>query len=134
MPNTEPVDEELRHRFQQVIGSLLYIMLGTRPDIAFAVTKLSQHAANPSKEHLQKALYICHYLAGTPHYKLVYNGSKLLSLAPAPVKRTTGGMGKSWEPAPEGDFRFCQYVTPRVAHRSGRCDCMSSPSPFSPTR
>jgi hypothetical protein len=63
-PNTEPVDEELRHRFQQVIGSLLYIMLGTRPDIAFAVTKLSQHAANPSKEHLQKALYICRYLVG----------------------------------------------------------------------
>ena len=75
-PNSEPVDEELRHRFQQVIGSLLYIMLGTHPDIAFTVTKLSQHAANPSKEHLQKALYICRYLAGTAHYKLVYNGPK----------------------------------------------------------
>jgi hypothetical protein len=24
--------------------------------------------------------------------------------------------------------------TPRIAHRSGRCDCMSSPSPFSPTQ
>jgi hypothetical protein len=58
----------------------------------------------------------------------------LLSPAPAPVERTTGGMGKSWEPAPEGDFRFCQYVSPRVAHKSGRCDCMSSPSPFSPVR
>jgi hypothetical protein len=45
---------ERRSRFQTVIGSLLYLMLGTRPDIAFAVTKLAQHAANPTKEHLTK--------------------------------------------------------------------------------
>jgi len=50
-------------------------MLGTRPDIAFAVTKLAQYAANPSKEHLNKALYICRYLVGTPNYHLTYDGS-----------------------------------------------------------
>ena len=48
-------------------------MLGTRPDIAFAVTKLSQYASNPSKEHLDKVLYICRYLLGTPNYALVYD-------------------------------------------------------------
>ena len=37
-------------------------MLGTQPDIAFAVTKLSQFASNPTEEHLGKALYICCYL------------------------------------------------------------------------
>jgi hypothetical protein len=49
-------------------------MIGTRPDIAFAVTKLSQFAANPTEEHLQKALYICRYLAGTANYSLVFDG------------------------------------------------------------
>ena len=34
----------------------------------------------------------------------------MLSLAPAPAKRTAGGLGKSWEPAPEGDFCFCQCI------------------------
>ena len=53
------VDPELQSHFQQVIGSLLYITLGTCPDVAYAVAALSQHAANPSKEHLDKALYIC---------------------------------------------------------------------------
>ena len=48
-PNTEPVDEKLRTRYQQVIGSLLYLMLGTRPDIAYAVTRMAQFAANPSE-------------------------------------------------------------------------------------
>ena len=65
---------ELRSRYQTVIGSLLYLMLGTRPDIAFAVTKLAQYAANPSQDHLDKALYICCYLAGTQKYQLTYNG------------------------------------------------------------
>ena len=66
---------EIRSRFQTVIGSLLYLMLGTRPDIAFAVTKLAQHAANPSKEHLERVLYICCYLVGTSKYQLMYDGS-----------------------------------------------------------
>ena len=67
------IDLELRSRYQMVIGSLLYLMLGTRPDIAFAVTKLAQFAARPSEEHLNKALYICHYLRGTSKYCITYD-------------------------------------------------------------
>ena len=51
-PNSGPIDEQLRTRYQQVIGSLLYLMLGTRPDVTFAVTKMSQFASNPTQEHL----------------------------------------------------------------------------------
>src|SRR6202000_630673 len=69
------IDPELRSRYQMVIGSLLYLMLGTRPDIAFAVTKLAQFAARPSEEHLNKALYICRYLRGTSNYCLTYDGT-----------------------------------------------------------
>ena len=48
----------LRSQYQSVIGSLLYIMLGTQPDLAFAVIRMSQFCANPSQEHLSRALYI----------------------------------------------------------------------------
>jgi hypothetical protein len=74
LPNMSPADPSLHSQFQQVIGSLLYIMLGTCPDIAFAVTKLSQRTTNPSEDHLSRALYICHYLLGTSDYALVYDG------------------------------------------------------------
>jgi len=74
-PNEGEVNPRCRTLFQQIIGSLLYIMLRTRPDIAFAVTKLAQHAANPSQEHLDKAKYILRYLAGTAKYLLVFNGA-----------------------------------------------------------
>ncbi len=73
-PAKENASATLCSKYQQVIGSLLYIMLGTWPDIAFAVTKLSQFASNPTKKHLGKALYICCYLLGRPDYALVYNG------------------------------------------------------------
>ena len=73
-PNIGTADPELHSKFQQVIGSLLYIMIGTQPDIAYAVTKMAQFAANPNKEHLDRALYICRYLLGTSKYTLVYDG------------------------------------------------------------
>jgi hypothetical protein len=73
-PSAEVASPERRSRYQTVIGSLLYLMLGTRPDIAFAVTKLAQYAANPSEDHLNKALYICRYLVGTQNYRLTYDG------------------------------------------------------------
>jgi len=50
-------------------------MLGTRPNISFAVTKMAQFAANPTEDHLKHALYICRYLVGTPNYRLTYNGA-----------------------------------------------------------
>ena len=79
-PNKGQAKPELRSRFQTVIGSLLYLMLGTRPDLAFAVTKLAQFASNPSDDHLNRALYICRYLVGTKDYSLVYNGASQAGL------------------------------------------------------
>jgi len=72
VPNKLPVDKKLHTKYQQVIGSLPYLMLGTRPDIAFAVMKMAQFTANPSEEHLTKALYICKYVAGMTDYSLQY--------------------------------------------------------------
>jgi len=74
LPNTDTVNTTLCTQYQQIIGSLMYIMLGTCLDIAYAVTKMAQHAVNPSQDQLNHALHICHYLAGTSQYALVYSG------------------------------------------------------------
>ena len=37
----DPSSTKLRTEYQQLISTLLYAALGTRPDIAFAVTQLS---------------------------------------------------------------------------------------------
>ena len=33
--------------YQSAVGAIMYAMLGTRPDIAFAITTLSQFSSNP---------------------------------------------------------------------------------------
>ncbi|KAL7281614.1 hypothetical protein ACG7TL_004931 [Trametes sanguinea] len=51
-------------RFQTIIGSLLYIMLGTQPDIAFAVTVsihgASLHLVSPIPSSTPKILSVLH--------------------------------------------------------------------------
>ena len=78
--HTSPIDHALQKRFETVIGSLLYLMLGTHPDIAFAVDQLARHTANPSPDHLSKVLYICQYLVGTQDYALIYKGESRLGV------------------------------------------------------
>ena len=55
----------LQSRFQQMIGSLLYLSLRTHLDIAYAVTALVHQSTNLSEDHLNKVLYICCYLIRT---------------------------------------------------------------------
>ncbi|PIL23572.1 hypothetical protein GSI_14885 [Ganoderma sinense ZZ0214-1] len=64
-----------RKRYQSLIGSLMYAMLGTRPDISFAVTHLSRYLSNPSPDHWNYALYILRYLQGTKSFKIHYKGA-----------------------------------------------------------
>ena len=51
-PNEGKESASLCSHYQLVIGSLLYIMLGTRPDITYAIIKMLQYSSNPSEEHL----------------------------------------------------------------------------------
>lgn len=60
--------------YRQVIGSLMYLAVGTRPDIAFAVSNLSQFLANPSVEHWNAAKRVLRYLRGTTELGLVFSG------------------------------------------------------------
>ncbi|KAL0381322.1 UNVERIFIED_CONTAM: Retrovirus-related Pol polyprotein from transposon TNT 1-94 [Sesamum angustifolium] len=44
-------EPECQIEYSRIIGSLMYIMNCTRPDIAYAVNKLSRFTSNPSKDH-----------------------------------------------------------------------------------
>jgi len=57
--NTAPVNPKLQIWLQMVIGWLLYLMLGTCPDIVYAVMQMVQQLANLTQEHLDKVLHIC---------------------------------------------------------------------------
>ena len=74
--STAPVDFCLKRRYLQAIGSLMYAMLGTRPDLCHAVGYLSRFSDNPTHAHWNTIIHVFRYLAGTLDYGLYYtNGT-----------------------------------------------------------
>ena len=65
--------------YRQVIGSLMYLMIGSRPDLAFAIGKLSQHAESPSNFHWIWAKRVLRYLNSTRDYGMAFDGNKPLA-------------------------------------------------------
>lgn len=65
--------------YQSTLGSLMYIMLGTRPNLAFAVGALSKHAACLSKDHWNTLMRVYRYLRHMSRSTLVYDGSSSCS-------------------------------------------------------
>ena len=59
--------------YASAIGSLMYLMHCTRPDIAFAVCKLSRYTSNPSGEHWKAISRVFGYLTKTIGLGLFYN-------------------------------------------------------------
>ena len=64
-----PVDPR---RYREAVGSLVYAMTCTRPDICWVVTKLSQFLTNPTKEHWVAVKHVLWYLKGTFDFELCY--------------------------------------------------------------
>nr|KAJ0200496.1 hypothetical protein LSAT_V11C600308410 [Lactuca sativa] len=60
--------------YSRAIGCLMYAMISTRPDIAYAVGRLSRYTSNPSSHHWQAVSRVFKYLKGTTNYGLSYSG------------------------------------------------------------
>ena len=60
--------------YQKAVGMLMYTMLGTQPDIAYAVQVLSRFSKNPGKSHWEVVKRVFQYLKGTCGLELVYRG------------------------------------------------------------
>ena len=79
-PDSYHAEPAFRQQYQSAVGSLMYAMLGTRPDIAYAVAVVSRYSANPSQQHWLCVRQIIRYLRTTMHFQLVYKG-KLRALS-----------------------------------------------------
>jgi hypothetical protein len=61
--------------YQQMIGSLIYLMIGTQPDIAWSTSRLSQYMQEPMNKHVKAAKHVFRYLQQTTHHKIRYQGA-----------------------------------------------------------
>ena len=65
------LNEEEKRTCQSAIGSLIYLMLGSRPDLAFSINKLAQYSANPTQRHWKGIKRILRFMKATVNAKLV---------------------------------------------------------------
>jgi len=68
--NGEPDAEEDETLYRSMLVSIMYLMLCTRPDLAFAVGRLSKFSANPNKQHMQAARRLLRYVSKTRNFGL----------------------------------------------------------------
>lgn len=74
-PSTGPQYATMRNiPYREAVGALMYAMLGTRPDISFAVTTVSKFSSNPGMAHWEAVKRIYRYLLGTKELWLSYGG------------------------------------------------------------
>jgi hypothetical protein len=67
-----PATRDEVRKYQSLIGSLMYLMLGTRPDIAYAVGRFARFAHDPSKEHFKAVSRIFAYVNATANFGIGY--------------------------------------------------------------
>ena len=63
--------------YQNLIGSLMYLAICTRPDLSYALSYLSQFNKHPTKRNWQDAKRILRYLKGTIEYGVTFKKDKL---------------------------------------------------------
>ncbi|CAM8966946.1 unnamed protein product [Rhodiola kirilowii] len=72
-PKTELEKQEMHDiPYDVAVGSVMYAMLCTRPDLGFAISVLSRYMSNPGKQHWEAMKYLLKYLVGTNKLGLCY--------------------------------------------------------------
>ena len=58
--------------YANAIGTIMYSMISTRPDLAYAISLLSRYMSNPGKPHWDALKYMLRYINGSVDISLCY--------------------------------------------------------------
>ena len=62
----------VQREYQTLIGSLMYLMMGIRPDLAYTISPLSKFSSNLTPEHIAAAKHVLRYLQSTSTLSLAF--------------------------------------------------------------
>ncbi|KAL7145572.1 hypothetical protein ABFS83_07G093600 [Erythranthe nasuta] len=75
-PSTESEINDMQSvPYSNAIGSVMYLMVCTRPDIAYAVSCLSRYMSNPGMPHWEALKWLLRYLKGSLNLGLNFSKS-----------------------------------------------------------
>ena len=77
-PQTQAeADEAEQYPYREIVGSLMYLMVSTRPDLAFSVGQLARFMNTHGKEHHLAAKTVLRYIKETRLLGITYGSSDL---------------------------------------------------------
>ena len=61
--------------YASAVGSIMYAMVATRPDLAYVVGVVSRYMSNPGRKHWEAVKHILRYLRGTKDARLTFGSN-----------------------------------------------------------
>jgi hypothetical protein len=130
VPNTSQASAEEIQSYQSKVGSVMFPMVETRPDITFAVSVVSRYAKNPSRAHIEAIKTILSYLKGSMTRGIMYGGGTLKVVAHSDAdwgadveaRRSTGAYVFTMS---NGPVSWCSKRQPTVALSTTKAEYMA---------
>jgi hypothetical protein len=77
LTNCASTDEDRRFMadkpYREVLGSVMWAQVASRPDLSFAVNLLARFQINPGPDHWKALMHVLAYIKATLHYKISYH-------------------------------------------------------------
>lgn len=68
----DEISEMSRVPYSEIVGSIMYLMLCTRPDLAHSISLMSRFMSNPGRLHWEGLKWVLRYIKGTLDHCLIY--------------------------------------------------------------
>jgi len=91
--DTTYLSESEQKTYQSLVEGIMYLMLGTRPDLAYSISVLSKNTAKPQENHLRMAKQVLRYLKQTQKQSFTFSHSKTPKAEDSPI---TGFTDSDW--------------------------------------
>lgn len=107
-----------KERYQGMTGSIMFSMVETRPDIAFATSVAARFAKNPGHQHTEAVKIILRYLKGSRERGITFGGQDKL-LVEGYSDSLTGPGTRTAENPPPASFSCSTGASKLVLQKAG---------------
>ncbi|CAI7771138.1 unnamed protein product [Closterium sp. NIES-53] len=115
----EVVGESDRKLFHSMVGALNYVANHTRPDIAFATSRLASVVSRPSHEQLETAKRLVRYVSATASVGLDFNSVKADGTSIGGYVCLFGGGAVTWRSKKQNEVGLSSCETEYMALHHG---------------
>ena len=95
--------QEIETQYRSMVGSLLWLSQGTRPDLATITNMLAKYQSYPTPKHIESAKYAIKYVKGTKSLGITFDTETDLNISsfvhfPIKTPQLTGIADANWGP------------------------------------